>query len=101
MPVIIISRLKRRVMFCLRMLVILAILAVLCGHLYGLVRGSPSPVRPRPSTPGPMPVEDGNRRSFYHPATGPVINGGNVMDRLLHFLREYYRGKDAGVHHYE
>lgn len=82
--VIFLTKLKRRLMFCLRMLVVLAILAVLCGHIYGLIRSGSALKQPRSSSPG---------TSVYNPAIGPFDAGrGTFMDRLFEFLQEYYRG---------
>ncbi|NHM27867.1 hypothetical protein G7K71_12940 [Desulfofundulus sp. TPOSR] len=84
MMVIFLTKLKRRLMFCLRMLVVLAILAVLCGHIYGLIRSGGAFDQPRPPSPG---------TSVYNPAIGPFDAGrGTFMDRLFEFLQEYYRG---------
>ncbi|MDQ0286599.1 hypothetical protein J2Z49_001713 [Desulfofundulus luciae] len=85
--VILLTKLKRRLMFCLRMLVVLAILAVLCGHIYGLIRSGGAFNQTRSSSPG---------SSVYNPATGPFDAGrGTLMDRLFEFLREYYRGRNG------
>ncbi|SHJ30514.1 hypothetical protein SAMN02745219_02237 [Desulfofundulus thermosubterraneus DSM 16057] len=83
--VIFLTKLKRRLMFCLRMLVVLAILAVLCGHIYGLIRPGSALKQPRSSSPD---------SSVYNPAIGPFDAGqGTFMDRLFEFLQEYYRGR--------
>ncbi|RKO66795.1 hypothetical protein [Desulfofundulus salinus] len=83
--VILLTKLKRRLMFCLRMLVVLAILAVLCGHIYSLIRSGGTFNQPRSPSPD---------SSVYNPATGPFDAGhGTFMDRLFEFLREYYRGR--------
>lgn len=94
MLVVFISQLKRKVMFALRMLLVLAILAVLYGQIYGLLKPGGSLNHSRPSYPdSPLRVEE--KSGFVsNPATGSVdLNRGTIMDRLLQFLREYYLGR--------
>ncbi len=72
-------------MFCLRMLVVLAILAFLCGHIYGLIKTGGPLNQHRPSSPD---------SSVYNPAIGPYdVGRGTFMDSLFQLLREYYRGR--------
>ncbi|MBE3584660.1 MULTISPECIES: hypothetical protein [Desulfofundulus] len=85
MVIIFLKSLKRKIMFCLRMLVVLAILAVLCGHIYSLIRSGGALDQPRSTSPG---------TSVYNPTFGPIDAGrGTFMDRLFDYLQEYYRGK--------
>ncbi|MGB9803297.1 MAG: hypothetical protein ACPLRU_08695 [Desulfofundulus sp.] len=84
MTVIFIAKLRQKVLFCLRILVVLAILAVLWGHIYSFIKSGGSFNQPRFFFPDSV---------IYNPTIGPIDAGqGTFMDRLFEFLRDYYRG---------
>ncbi|WP_027719254.1 hypothetical protein [Desulfovirgula thermocuniculi] len=80
MLIIVISRLKRRAMFCLRLLVVLAIFALLFQHMWAFVKGG---------------LHRTPRDVTYHPAsrTYDIMGEGKFLDRFLQFWRDYYYGR--------
>lgn len=76
----VISRLKRKVLFCLRLLVMLAIFSLLVQHLWAFVKGSLH-----------VPLKD----AVYHPASKryDILGEEKFLDRFLQFWRDYYYGR--------
>lgn len=82
--VVIISRLRQKVMFCLRMLVVVAIFILLWEHVWGLLKGNAQK----------LPQRFSPREVIYHPASRPYDLGEEkFLDRFLQFWRDYYYGR--------
>ncbi|OAT86494.1 hypothetical protein [Desulfotomaculum copahuensis] len=92
MFVMYISRLRQRVMKCLRLLLVLAMLAVLGSQIYALFAGSRSPgERQDPLHREPVRMEEQRET----PANGliPAAVHTRVLDRLWQLLEQYYHGR--------
>lgn len=92
MFVLYVSRLRQRVMKCLRLLLVLAMLAVLGSQLYALITGGAAPGERRQLPPrDPVRVEEHKET----PAAGPASAAAHtrVLDRLWQVLEQYYHGR--------
>lgn len=88
MRILLISRVRAKILLALRMLLALAILAILTGQLYGILKSG--------GLSGSWHREDaqpnGNPMRVYQESVGEQVSSG-TLDGLLNKIKSYYQGK--------